>query len=140
MATKKTDNKAAAENEFASLEANADEYAKLKAEAEAEIAEMRAKAEAEIAAMKADAEAEVKAEAERRAEEERNRKVTVMIPWIEGQDPEETVIINGHTTKIRKGEEVEVSPDVAEILSNSNKQALIAAKNRQQMKQQVQDL
>ena len=32
---------------------------------------------------------------------DKEEKVMVMIPFIEGQDPEVTVIINGHISKIK---------------------------------------
>lgn len=77
-------------------------------------------------------EAEVKAE-------EKPRKVSIMIPFIEGEDPEVTVWVNDHCTKIKKGYTVEVSPEVAEVLQNSNKQMMVASQNRQKLKTQHQD-
>ena len=67
-------------------------------------------------------------------------KVMVMIPYIEGQDPEVTVIINGHITKIRKGKQVAVSRQVASVLENSNEQMMVAWENQQALKYQKQDL
>lgn len=64
-------------------------------------------------------------------------RVRIMIPYIEGQDPEETVGINGVFYKIIKGEEVEVPRAVAKVLSNSNKQMKAAEENRRKFKQQV---
>lgn len=70
-------------------------------------------------------------------EEER---VMVMVPFVEGQDPEVTVIINGHITKFRKGETVMVPRNVAEVLENSQQQMMLALKNQEKFKKQVMDL
>lgn len=80
-------------------------------------------------------ETEVSVEVE--PEEER---VMVMIPFIPGQDPEETVIINGHITKIKKGEQVWVSRPVASVLENSYEAQRIAMVNREKLKNQRTDL
>lgn len=66
--------------------------------------------------------------------------VTMMIPFIPGEDPEETVIINGYITKIKKGETVQVKPNVAEVLANKYEQAKLAAQNRKKFKEQVREL
>lgn len=71
--------------------------------------------------------------------EENSRKVSIMIPYVEGEDPEVTVWVNDHCTKIRKGHMVEVSPEVAEVLQNSNKQMMVAMENRRKLKNQHQD-
>ena len=67
-------------------------------------------------------------------------RVSVMIPYIEGQDPEVTVIINGHITKIKKGHQVKVSRAVASVLENSNQQMMVAYENQQKLKSQSMDL
>ena len=67
-------------------------------------------------------------------------KVMVMIPFVEGQDPEVTVIINGHITKIRKGKQVAVSRQVASVLENSNEQMMVAWENQQKLREQRTDL
>lgn len=95
-------------------------------EVETEEVETEPKAEAE----------EVKAEPE--AEEE--KLVSVMIPLIPGEDPIETVIINGYITQIKKGEQVEVKPNVAEVLANKYQQQKLAQKNREKFKEQVRGL
>ena len=85
--------------------------------------------------------AEVKAEevmAEPEAEEE--ELVTVMIPLIPGEDPVETVIINGYITQIKKGEQVKVKPNVAEVLANKYQQQKLAQANREKFKEQVREL
>lgn len=85
--------------------------------------------------------AEVKAEevkAEPKAEEE--ELVTVMIPLIPGEDPVETVIINGYITQIKKGEQVKVKPNVAEVLANKYQQQKLAQENREKFKEQVREL
>lgn len=67
-------------------------------------------------------------------------KVTVMVPYVEGEDPEVTVIINGQYTRFRKGETVQVSKAVASVLQNSNKQMMAALDNQKKFKNQVTDL
>ena len=69
-----------------------------------------------------------------------DEKVMVMIPYIEGQDPEVTVIINGHITKIKKGKQVAVSRQVAAVLENSNQQMMVAWENQQKLREQRTDL
>ena len=59
-----------------------------------------------------------------------------VIPFIEGQDPEVTVIINGHITKIKKGHQVKVTKAVASVLENSNQQMMVAYENQQKLKNQ----
>ena len=71
---------------------------------------------------------------------DKEEKVMVMIPYIEGQDPEVTVIVNGHITKIKKGKQVAVSRQVASVLENSNEQMMVAWENQQALKYQQQDL
>ena len=68
-----------------------------------------------------------------------DERVSVMIPYIEGQDPEVTVIINGHITKIKKGHQVKVTRAVASVLENSNQQMMVAYENQQKLKSQHQD-
>ena len=86
-------------------------------------------------ATKKNLEAEVK---EVKAEEKDNR-VMVMVPYVEGQDPEVTVIINGEVTKFKKGVTVMVKPEVAEVLQNSNQQMMAAVQNQEKFKNQHQD-
>lgn len=73
-------------------------------------------------------------------EPEEEERVMVMIPFIPGQDPEETVIINGHITKIRRGEQVWVTRPVASVLENSYEAQRIAMVNREKLKNQRTDL
>lgn len=72
-------------------------------------------------------------------EEPKDKRVSIMIPYVEGEDPEVTVWVNNHCTKIRKGNMVEVTPEVAEVLQNSNKQMMVAQENRRKLKTQHQD-
>lgn len=72
--------------------------------------------------------------------EVKDELVTTMIPLIPGEDPEETVIINGYVTKIKKGETVQVKKNVAEVLANKYQQQKLAEKNRKKFKEQVQEL
>lgn len=71
---------------------------------------------------------------------ENEERVQVMIPYIEGQDPEVTVIINGEITKIKKGVKVAVTRQVASVLENSNQQMMTAWQNQQALKNQRTDL
>ena len=82
--------------------------------------------------------AEPKAKA--KAKEKDDDRVSIMIPFIEGQDPEVTVIINGHITKIKKGHQVKVTRAVASVLENSNQQMMVAYENQQKLKNQSMDL
>lgn len=82
----------------------------------------------------------VKAEPEQKAAKKKDEeRVMVMIPFVEGQDPEVTVIINGEITKIKKGHQVKVTRQVASVLENANQQMMVAAENRQKLKSQHQD-
>lgn len=76
--------------------------------------------------------------AETKAKEE--ERVSIMIPFVEGQDPEVTVIINGEITKIKKGHQVKVTRAVASVLENSNQQMMVAYENQQKLKNQSMDL
>lgn len=87
----------------------------------------------EVAEVKAE---EVKAEPKAKKEE----LVSVMIPLIPGEDPIETVIINGYITQIKKGEYVKVKPNVAEVLANKYQQQKLAQKNREKFKEQVREM
>ena len=89
------------------------------------------KSESEVAETKA------KAKVEKAEEEER---VTVMIPFIEGEDPEVTVWVNDHITQIKKGRQVRVTKPVASILENSNLSMMTAYDNQQKLKNQRTDL
>lgn len=77
--------------------------------------------------------------AEKELKKEKPR-VRIMIPYIEGEDPEQTVGVNGKWYKIIKGEEVEVPSCVASVLSNSNKAMKTALENRKKFKRQVTEL
>lgn len=72
--------------------------------------------------------------------DKKDDKVTIMIPYVEGQDKEITVGVNGVFTKIRRGVMVEVSRPVAEVIMNSQQQAMVAEANQERMKMQVQDI
>lgn len=82
------------------------------------------------------AETKAKAKVEKTEEEER---VTVMIPFIEGEDPEVTVWVNDHITQIKKGRQVKVTKAVATVLENSNLSMMTAYDNQQKLKNQRQD-
>jgi len=74
------------------------------------------------------------------APKKEEEKVLIMIPYIEGDDPEVTVGINGKFTKIQKGTQVYVSKDVAEVIMNSNKQAMLAREQAKKFESQRTDL
>ena len=80
------------------------------------------------------------AEPKAKAKEKDDERVSIMIPFIEGQDPEVTVIINGQITKIKKGHQVKVTRAVASVLENSNQQMMVAYENQQKLKNQSMDL
>ena len=79
------------------------------------------------------------AEATKPEVKEEDNRVSIMIPYIEGEDPEVTVWVNDHCTKIKKGHTVKVTPEVAEVLQNSNQQMMVAMENRRKLKNQHQD-
>lgn len=66
-------------------------------------------------------------------------RVKVFVPYIEGEDPEVTVWVNDEITKFKKGYQVEVSANVAEVLENSNQLQMVAMENRKKLKNQRQD-
>lgn len=66
-------------------------------------------------------------------------KVRVFVPYIEGEDPEVTVWVNDEITKFKKGYQVEVKKNVAEVLENSNQLQMVAMENRKKLKNQRQD-
>lgn len=70
----------------------------------------------------------------------KEKRVQIMIPYIEGEAPEEVVIINGKAYQIQKGRTVNVPENVAKVLENANLQVMAAAENREKFKNQVTDL
>lgn len=84
-------------------------------------------------------EEEVK-EVKAKKEDDDEERVMVMVPYVEGQDPEVTVIINGEITKFKKGVTVKVKRNVAEVLQNSNQQAMLALQNQEKFKNINMDL
>lgn len=68
-----------------------------------------------------------------------DERVTIMIPYVEGEDKEVTVWVNDECTKIRKGYQVRVKKNVAEVLENSNQARMIAFENREKFKSQHQE-
>lgn len=91
-----------------------------------------------MAVKKSDIESTEKPKA--KAKEADDGKVAIMLPYIEGEDREVTVGVNGVYTKIRKGVVVRVSPEVAEVLENSNQQMMRALDNQEKFKMQRTDL
>lgn len=86
------------------------------------------------------AEKATKPEVKEEVKAEKDEGVMVMVPYIEGEDPEVTVIINGHITKFKKGVTVKVPRNVAEVLEASNQQMMTALENQAKFKKQVMDL
>ena len=72
-------------------------------------------------------------------EEAKEERVRVFVPYIEGEDPEVTVWVNDEITKFKKGYQVEVPKNVAEVLENSNQLQMVAMENRRKLKKQQQD-
>ena len=72
-------------------------------------------------------------------EEAKEERVRVFVPYIEGEDPEVTVWVNDEITKFKKGYQVEVPKNVAEVLENSNQLQMVAMENRKKLKNQRQD-
>lgn len=70
---------------------------------------------------------------------EDDERVTIMIPYVEGEDKEVTVWVNDECTKIKKGYQVRVKKNVAEVLENSNQARMVAFENREKLKSQHQD-
>ncbi len=68
--------------------------------------------------------------------EKKIETVTITIPYIEGKGETEYVNDNGKAYLIRKGEPVDVPVSVAEILEQSNRQAMIVRNVKKQMKEQ----
>ena len=66
--------------------------------------------------------------------------IRISIPYVDGEDPEQVVGINGKLYKIRKGEPVDVPYDVWMVLENSGKQVMAAKQNREKLKEQVFDV
>lgn len=84
-----------------------------------------------------------KESAEKAAEREKildDNRVTIFIPYIEGEDKELSVSVNDKRVKIKKGRQVKVTPDVAQVIENSNQQMMKAIENQQKMKSQSMDL
>ena len=58
--------------------------------------------------------------------EKEPERVRIKLPLIDGEDPEKVVGINGKYYKIRRGKWVDVPPEVAEVLDNSDSQMVSA--------------
>lgn len=87
-----------------------------------------------------------KTEVEKKAVEQKpvedvkdEERVTIMIPYIEGEPPEVTVWVNDDITQIKRGHQVSVKKNVAEVLENSYQMTLVAMENKKQLKNQHQD-
>ena len=53
----------------------------------------------------------------------KKKTVTVYLPFVEGEEDEITVGVNGKMYKVKRGEEVEVPRSVAVVIRNANLQA-----------------
>jgi hypothetical protein len=78
-----------------------------------------------------------KVEAENKPKEER---VKVMVPKVDGEDPEMTVIVNYKVTRFKRGVIVDVPLSVAEVLEQSSQQMMTAQANQEKFKDQRTDL
>lgn len=74
-----------------------------------------------------------------KAEADNEERVRIFVPYIEGEDPEVTVWVNDEITKFKKGYQVEVKRNVAEVLENANQLNMVAMENRKKLKNQRQD-
>ena len=74
-----------------------------------------------------------------KAEADSEDRVRIFVPYIEGEDPEVTVWVNDEITKFKKGYQVEVKRNVAEVLENANQLNMVAMENRKKLKNQRQD-
>ena len=62
----------------------------------------------------------------KKATPKKKKTVTVYLPFVEGEEDEITVGVNGVMYKVRRGEEVEVPRAVAVVICNANLQAKLA--------------
>ena len=67
------------------------------------------------------------------------KMVSVFMPYIEGEDPEVTIWCNDENLKFKKGYPVEIPARFAQILQNSNQQAIVTMENKRKLKNQHQD-
>lgn len=67
------------------------------------------------------------------------KMVNVFVPFIEGEDPEVTIWCNDENLKFKKGYSVEIPAKFAQILLNSNSQAVTTMENKKKLKNQRQD-
>lgn len=72
--------------------------------------------------------------------EKSDERVAVMLPFIEGEDTQLSVTINGQTDIIPRGRTVKVRRAVAKLLENNNIQMMAARENEQKLKNQRTDL
>lgn len=70
---------------------------------------------------------------------EKEKMVKVLVPYIEGEDPEVTLWVNDENLKFKKGYSVEIPERFAEVLENANQMAVVARENKKQFKNQRQD-
>lgn len=70
----------------------------------------------------------------------KEERVKVMVPKVDGEDPEMTVIVNYNVTKFKKGVIVDVPLSVAEVLEQSSQQMMTAQANQEKFKNQRTDL
>lgn len=68
--------------------------------------------------------------------EKKEKKVQIIIPYVEGEPESQYVACNGEEVLIMKGEIVEVSPAIAEVLKNANIQAKEARQHRKSIQMQ----
>ena len=76
---------------------------------------------------------------ETKSEKPEEKTVSVFVPFIEGEDPEVTIWCNDENLKFKKGYPVEIPARFAQILQNSNRQAVVTMENKKKLKNQRQD-
>jgi hypothetical protein len=71
-----------------------------------------------------------------KAEAKKDNTVKVFIPYEEGEKKEQFVGVNGKTYQIVKGKWVDVPPEVAEVIQNSDLQMISARDNQEKFEEQ----
>ena len=76
---------------------------------------------------------------ETKSDKPEEKMVNVFVPFIEGEDPEVTIWCNDENLQFKKGYPVEIPARFAQILQNSNRQAVVTMENKKKLKNQRQD-
>ncbi|MDO4745436.1 MAG: hypothetical protein Q4B18_02650 [Bacillota bacterium] len=65
------------------------------------------------------------------------KKVSIMVPYVEGEPDEVNVTVNGETIQVLRGETVEIPEAYAEVLKSQAKMAKYAKRQDEKLKEQV---